>query len=45
MQTDRRALTAGKVAVFNRGQFEALYGAPVETVADTVAVKGAFLPG
>jgi len=32
-------------AVLNRAQLEALYGAPVETVADRVAGRVAFLPG
>jgi iron complex transport system ATP-binding protein len=32
-------------AVLNRAQLEALYGAPVETITDTVAGRTAFLPG
>jgi iron complex transport system ATP-binding protein len=32
-------------AVLNRAQLEALYGAPVETVADPATGKSAFLPG
>jgi len=36
----------GPVAqVLNRGQLEALYGAPVEIVTDTATGAGAFLPG
>jgi ABC-type cobalamin/Fe3+-siderophores transport system ATPase subunit len=32
-------------AVLNREQLETLYGAPVETIADIVAGRDAFLPG
>jgi iron complex transport system ATP-binding protein len=39
-------IAEGPVAgVLNRAQLEALYGAPVEVVGDTVAGAGAFLPG